>query len=922
MWYTLASQRAQQQDESERPTHHRHEVILLRTRLNRPAATGDFVARPRLVQKLNAGLTRKLTLISAPAGFGKSTLAASWQSDLEASAVDGRIRCAWLSCDEDDNTLVHFLTYVIGAVRTAFPGALARTEALLQAPALPPVDYLAQVILYEIGGLSGDFFLTLDDYHAVTDGDVHRLVALILAGAPPGAHLTLISRRDPPLPLARLRVQQQLVEIRAADLRFQPVEVDAFLRNNLGRSLTPDAVARLEDQTEGWIAALRLAALSMQEMPQPEAVVDALAAARRPAMEFLGEQVLAQQGEEMRDFLLRSAILERMNGELCDAVLCGDAAPPGTCGRDWLEQIERSNLFLIPLDTEGEWYRYHHLFRDFLRSHLERACDPAEIAGLHRRAARWFAEKGVAEEAIRHYLAAGDPDCAAAIAEKHTFDLVNAERLAAAEQLLALLPEPITHPALLVARCWTLIFRWRIQSLTPTLAEAAAALPAVAAASPTSAARLAAHIDALASLALLFAQDDPASSAQRAQAALDRLARSDTHAYFTAMLTLGVALNRLGRRDEALARLRGELARALDGDHAGAFRQLIGISTIHLHSTNLDRLGDSATSLLELGLATGRYNSITFAHYYLGCQALLQGDPLAAAGQFGRVVEQRYLANAKIYQDSLHGLALARQALGEADAAREAALAALAFAAESLTPRDTAESRSILTRLALLRGDDPRRLALHDPPPAFAWNAYIEMPALTHARLLLARGAPADLLIAAEYLAQAQAANRAANDDRRLVEGLALEARANHLLGRRAQARDLVREALALAGKSGYALPFLEAGAEFAVILADLPDVAASPIGRRLSSGAARERQTRPTVRQQGDELLETLTNREEEVLLLLARRLSDKEIGEALTISPLTAHKHVSNILAKLGVNSRRQAALKARALGLIPPE
>ncbi len=880
------------------------------------------MARPRLVQKLNAGLTRKLTLISAPAGFGKTTLAASWQSDLEASAAGGGIRCAWLSCDDDDNTLVHFLTYVIAAVRTAFPGALARTEALLEAPALPPVDYLAQVILYEIGGLSGDFFLTLDDYHAVTDADVHRLVGLILAGAPPGAHLTLISRRDPPLPLARLRVQQQLVEIRRADLRFQPDETGEFLRNTLGRALMAETVARLEDQTEGWIAALRLAALSMQETPRPEAVVDALAAARQPAMEFLGEQVLAQQGAAMRDFLLRSAILDRMNGELCDAVLCEDAAPRGTCGRDWLEQIERGNLFLIPLDSEGEWYRYHHLFRDFLRGQLLHACDADEIAALHRRAAGWFAGNGLAEEAVRHYLAAGDAERAAGLVGELALDMINAERIAAADQLLALLPRPLTRAAVLIARCWTLIFRWRLRDLVDTLDQAAAALAANDVADPATAARLAGHFDALTAMASVFAGDNAPRSAERAQAALDLLAPDDTHAFFTAMLALGVALNRLGRRDEALALLRDELARPRSSDHAGAFRHLIALSTIHLQAADLERLGDCAASLRELGIAAGRTNSISFAAYFLGCKALLQGDALAAAEEFGRVVELRYLANAKAYQDSLHGLALARQALGEADAAREAGQAALAFATESLTSRDAAESRSILTRLALLRGDDPRRLALSDPPPPFTWNVYIEMPALTHARLLLARGAPADLLAAADYLAEAQAANRAAHDDRRLVEGLLLEAIAHHRLGHRAPARDLAREALALAAGGGYARPFLEAGADFAAILAELPDVAASPFVARLLSGAGRDRQKRSAVRRQGDELLETLTNREEEVLILLARRFSDKEIGEALTISPLTAHKHVSNILAKLQVDSRRQAALKARSLGLLPPD
>ncbi|MCU0507154.1 MAG: LuxR C-terminal-related transcriptional regulator [Anaerolineae bacterium] len=897
-------------------------IILLPTKLNRPPLTGDFVVRPRLLAKLNSGLSRKLILISAPAGFGKSTLAVSWlQSLTSPNPVGPPVNSAWFSCDEGDNSLAHFLRYVIAAVRIVFPNAFERLTALIEAPELPPVAYLANVILAELSTLPDEFFLVLEDFHLINDPATHRLVAAVLAGMSPRAHLVLITRYDPPLPLARLRVQQQLTEVRASDLRFSEAEAAAFVSNALGRPLPPGAVAKLEDQTEGWIAAMRLAAISMQESSDPEQVVDALAAARRPAMEFLAEQVLEQQDEDMRYFLLRSAILDRMSSEVCAAVLCLDG-PAGSCGRDWLERLERSNMFLIPLDAERNWYRYHHLFREFLLARLAQTADASEIADSHRRAAEWFVERGLAEEATRHYLAAGETDYAAAIVGEWALDMNNAERLAAADQLLALLPQPLTRATVLIAKCWTLVFRWRLRDLVDSLDQAAAALANDDAMRPETAARLTAHLDALAAMASIFAQDDPARGAERAQSALDRLAAGDTHAYFTAMLVLGVAFNRLGRREEALARLRGELALALEGRHKGAFRQLIGLATIYLQGADLERLGDCASSLLELGVAAGLYNSIAFASYFLGCKALLQGDPLAAIDRFGRVVELRYLANAKAYQDSLHGLALARQALGEADAAQEAAQAALAFATESLTPRDAAESRAILTRLALLRGEDARKLALGDPPPAFTWNAYIEMPALTHARLLLARGSPADLAAAQVYLAEAQVANRAAHDDRRLVEGLALEAVALWRLGRKQDARSRAQEALALAEPGRLALPFLEARADFAALLADLPEGVAATFRSRLLSqmgaGATAARR-RSTVSREDAELLESLTNREEEVLRLLVERMSNKEIAEALTISPLTAHKHVTNILGKLQVRNRRQAALKARALGLV---
>ena len=374
---------------------------LLETKLHVPRWQRGLVARPRLSERLSRGAESALTLVSAPAGFGKTTLLAEW---LAAAPADGR-SVAWLSLDQRDNDPALFWAYLVAALKTAAHGVGAGALSLLQPPR-PPGEAGLVTLLNDLGAISDDVVLVLDDYHVIDARDVQDGMAFLLEHLPPQIHLVIGSRADPVLPLARLRGRGELVEIRAADLRFTPGEAAAYLNGVMGLVLTAADVAALERRTEGWIAALQLAALSLQGREDVAAFIDGFAGNDRYIVDFLAEEVLQRQPGYVQQFLLQTSILDRLSGPLCDAVTGQDG------GKAMLAALELGNLFLVPLDGRRRWYRYHQLFADVLHARL-RDEQPGDVPDLHRRASGWYEHNDEPSEAIRHALAAGDFDRAA-----------------------------------------------------------------------------------------------------------------------------------------------------------------------------------------------------------------------------------------------------------------------------------------------------------------------------------------------------------------------------------------------------------------------------------------------------------------------------------------------------------------------------
>ena len=379
---------------------------LLETKLYVPKWRPGLVSRPRLVERLEQGADRKLTLVSAPAGSGKTTLLAEW---LAATPAGERL-AAWVSLDQSDNDPMLFWAYFITALQTVRSGVGGNALSLLHSPQPPPVESVLTTLINEINTIQRDFALILDDYHVVDAQPIHNAITFLLDHLPPRMHLVIASRSDPPLPLARLRARGEVTELRAADLRFTPDEAAAFLNEVMGLNLSAADVAALETRTEGWIAGLQLAALSMQGREDIPGFIRAFSGDDRYIGDYLVEEVLQRQPERVRSFLLQTSILDRLSGPLCDAVTGGGDS------KVLLEALERRNLFVVPLDDKRHWYRYHHLFAEVLHAYsMEK--HPGEVPTLHRRASEWYAQNGPPSDAIRHALAAGDFERAAGLAE-------------------------------------------------------------------------------------------------------------------------------------------------------------------------------------------------------------------------------------------------------------------------------------------------------------------------------------------------------------------------------------------------------------------------------------------------------------------------------------------------------------------------
>ena len=433
---------------------------ILATKLYIPPLRPHIVSRPRLIERLNEGLHRKLILISAPAGFGKTTLVSEWVEGCERPT-------AWLSLDEGDNDPARFLAYLVAALQTIAPTIGEGVLGVLQSPQPPPPEAILTAMLNEITTLPDQFVLVLDDYHVIDAKPVDLALTYLVEHLPPQMHLVIATREDPQLPLARLRARSHLTEVRAADLRFTASEAAAFLNQVMGLNLSAADIAALEDHTEGWIAGLQLAALAMQGHQDVPGFIRAFAGDHRYIVDYLVEEVLQRQPEPVRSFLLQTAILDRLNGPLCDAVTSQEE------GNARLEALERGNFFVVPLDDKRHWYRYHHLFAEVLSAQLL-AEQPDQVATLHRRASEWYEQHGSAADAIRHALAAKDFERAADLVELAIPAMRQSRQEATVLGWLKALPYELLHarPVLSVGYAWALLLSGELEGVEARLLDA------------------------------------------------------------------------------------------------------------------------------------------------------------------------------------------------------------------------------------------------------------------------------------------------------------------------------------------------------------------------------------------------------------------------------------------------------------------
>jgi LuxR family transcriptional regulator, maltose regulon positive regulatory protein len=887
-------------------------ATILATKLFIPQIRSKVVSRPRLIEILKNGLQHKLTLVSAPAGFGKTTIVSEW--------IAGSTKpVAWLSLDEGDNDPARFLTYFIAALQSIKPnigagilGALQSAQPLLLEPFLTN-------LLNEISTIPEHFVLILDDFHAVDSQSVDKSLDFLVEHLPPQMHLLITSREDPSLPLARLRARGQLTELRTADLRFSPDEAADFLKQVMGLSLSSEDIAALETRTEGWIAGLQMAAISMRGLAETGDFIRSFTGSHRFVLDYLMEEVLERQTDDVQAFLLRTSILDRLCGPLCDALLSSSSAS----GQQTLEYLERANLFIVPLDSDRCWYRYHHLFGDLLRKRLEQKFAFERIADLHIQASKWYEKNGLILDAFKHSAATNENERTERLMEDKQMPLNQPGVPMIILKWLESLPKSVldSKPALWWKQAAMLMANYQMIGVEEKLqaTEAALALKTPPDAEMDEWTQNLVGKIAFARAALAATQYQAEDTLVYAQRAIELLHPNNKSYRAEVTQYIGFARYILGDRDGAESAYKEALSLAQTaGNDEIVVMATIRLGQIHeMRNQQPQAFETYQKALIMAGEDPPPFATLAYigvARIYYSWNDLGMAEKYAEQSyQLARLCEQvidrlisseLFLSRLKITQRDLdsadHFLTLAEQHARQYD--------------YTVRFPDIAAARATL---CLYNGDTDAaaKLVQHED----RW--------LVRAEVLIAQGNPSAAL--AIIIPHRQKMEEKRFDDQLLVT-IVLQALALHALGENKPARQALIESLTMAEPGGIIRLFLDAGEPMRLIVQDLmswldqhpeeQDQQLMPYVEKIHAAfeaPVETKSTETTVQQTG--LVEPLSPRELEVLQLISQGLSNQEIGEHLFLALDTVKGHNRRIFEKLQVNRRTEAIARARELGLI---
>jgi LuxR family transcriptional regulator, maltose regulon positive regulatory protein len=916
-----------------------HEVLmkttLLATKFHRPAFnSARVVSRPRLVERFNEGLAaeRKLTLVSAPAGFGKTTCVSEWLNDLDLPA-------AWLSLDKLDDDPARFFAYFVAALQRVEASLGQEIAGVLRSGQLPPLEVVAASLIQDIFELPMRFLLILDDFHVIQDPDILQVLERLLFNQPPQLHLVLITREDPQLPLARTRANGEMTEIRAADLRFAGQEPARFLNEMMGLSLNKEDLNFLETRTEGWIVGLQLAGLSMRGHSDPSAFIASLSGSHRFILGYLTEEVLNRQPSEIQTFLLQTSILDKLNGELCDAVTRRSNS------QAMLERLLNGNLFLIPLDDDQTWYRYHHLFADLLRSQQNRLAGQ-QVEELHRRASLWYEQAGMRAEAVDHALAASDYARAVALLESFAMPILQHGYVKGADRWLKAIPAEwhAQSPRTNLAFAWMHLLRGSYHELEPYLSQVEAYFTS-AQTRPTDdspdnhpLAELEAEYYALQANRLQV-QGRPKEAIEMAQRSLQMAGPEQYFVSSFAYLGLGGGYRQAGDLASALqAYEKGLQASRQAGTYVSEMLAASVVTLISIQSGRLRYAAEVCQLALEryqrleedsgtiVPTAGGVFGSLGEVHYEWNQldkarQYIERGLQISTLGSHtGTIIFLKlYLARLAQAEGSLEA---AQQLVQEAKVLLERG--APAWLRPEVTYRQV--------RLLLAQNNAPAAQALLQQvgvdfrrPPAHPF----ELLYLAQLRLLVQRRQPEGLELARQLEAVASALGKTGLK----LKVLLLRALLHEALSQPVEALQALFQALALAEPENYQRTFIDEGPALADLLVrGLPETEHPEYVRRileafiLVPAGAEKLKPEPespklasTAGQTPEDLIEPLTLRELEVLRLIETGLKYDDIATELFVSLNTVRFHVKSIYAKLNVDNRSKAVIVARQLGLL---
>jgi LuxR family maltose regulon positive regulatory protein len=918
---------------------------ILTTKLYIPPPRDNVVVRTRLIERLNEGLRRKLTLVSAPAGFGKTTLVSEWIATLTPSPLPGgeglAVRVAWLSLDEGDNEPARFLAYFVAAVQTIAAKVGTGVLAILQSPQPPPIEAILTSLVNDITTVPDNFVLVLDDYHVIEDQPVNQALTFLVEHLPSQMHLLIATREDPPLPLARLRVRGQLTELRAADLRFTPAEAAGFLNQVMGLNLTAEDIAVLENRTEGWIAGLQLAALSLQGQADATRFIQAFTGSHHFVLDYLIEEVLRRQSESVQIFLLQTSILERLCGPLCEAVLL----TPAGFGQETLKYLERANLFIVPLDNERHWYRYHRLFADLLRQRLGQSSTPEKISEYHIRASQWHEQNGDEAAAFQHAIAARDFGRAAGLAELAWRGMDGTFQLAAWLSWVKQLPDDVIgiRPVLSTQYAWALMDTGAIEACESHLRHAERCLAGSSDEMIVVEQEQFESLPAMIALARAYVaqvQGNFAATVKYAELALQLIPQEDLFRRAQAIVTLEFthwASGDLEAAHKAMNDWMSSMQQA--GNIVFVVASAFALADIQVAQGHLREAVRTYQQSLQLAAESGPEAQAITAHHYLGLALLYHEMNHAEAfaqhwqkaeelGQRTTLVDWPYrwcLAQARLKQDE-----------GELDVALElldeAQRVYVRNPAPDLHPSEALKTQVYLKQGRLAKAQEwarERGLSADDE------ISYLrEFEHMTLARILIAEyqttQVDRSILEAVDLLSRLLKTAEVQRRTGSVIAILVMQALAHQAQGNLPAARAALERALTLTEPEGYVRIFVDEGAAMRLLILDFRfwiEKQGQSESRRLSGyttklltafeQAAAVPQSK--IQNPKSEFLEPLSPRELEVLRLIAQGLSNQEIADRLFLAVSTVKGYTRAIFDKLQVQRRTEAAARARELGLL---
>ncbi|MDX2443142.1 MAG: response regulator [Bacteroidales bacterium] len=915
--------------EKDDPGNENKRTHVLYTKLHRPPLTDEHIYRYRLIEKLNYNLMKPLSLVCAPAGYGKSMLLSSW---LEKSKCPN----VWISLSEDDNELWTFLNLLIAGINKIFPESMKNTGDLLKASELPPIKVLSHSLINDIDQIKKDFVIVLDDYHLILEKSVHEIINELLKFPPKHLHLSILTRRDPPLNINVLRVHGQMLEIRMNSLSFNKDEVISLFQKLRGIKIDNLLAETLETKTEGWIAGLKLASLIIENLENTDEVFEKFGDNVHSLSEFMVEELIANQVPEMQDLLIKTSIFKRFCAELIDSIFSSEASGnmKFTSGGSFIQWLAKSELFVIPLDRQRKWFRYHHLFQELLNSRLKKKIDAKSISRLHENSAKWFNSQDLVEETIHHMLMANNPKGAAEIIESHRLNQLNSDNWFYLARWLNQLPKEISkdRPGLLMLKAWICYERSQVDELVAIVQKLEELLK-----ENTSNEILLGELYFFKGYFQYF-QDDDLKSLEYLEKALQIINGRFGVIQGEVELMLGLARLKQGKKELAVQSLNQSLANVSPSEPLYIIRLLGGLAFLHMVSGDISGVERDVARLKKYALESGKLHSLSWANYLLAWVDFQRFEMTAALIGFNWVNENKHIGHNRVTTDALAGLVIANQILGRSEEATTAMTILKDFANHANDPECLIVANSCQAQLALMKADMPSALkwarSFNSKPDISGLWLWLEAPLITKARILIAEGSDISLLEATELLTEMKNITYSAKLSTHQIDISLLQALILNKQGKTEEAIKVVEEDLELAFQHNWVRPFLMAGNEMYGLLLKI-ERAQNPSAVfieqlietfRQNSANMREEHATDLLENQEEELKEKIKDvnvllsfRELDVLASLAQGLRNKEIGEQLFITEYTVKKHLSNIYGKFNVKNRVNLLKKAKDQGLI---